>query len=68
MVAVLDEQGGALKAPELEITPVKATEQVHASGKRIDLTRLAIRADEQGRQTAEMNLEIAYLLPDEKTP
>jgi penicillin-binding protein 1B len=29
VVAVLDEQGGALKAPELEITPVKATEQVY---------------------------------------
>lgn len=42
--------------------------QLSAMGKRIDLTRLAIRADEQGRYAAELNLRLACLVPHEKTP
>ncbi len=47
---------------------IAATEHVFAAGKRIDLTRLAIRADDQGRQSVEMNLRIAHRLPDEEAP
>lgn len=38
------------------------------SEKRIDLTRLAIRADEQGRYTAELNLRLPGRSPHEKPP
>ena len=43
-------------------------DQVSATEKRIDLTRLAIRADEQGRYTAELNLRLVARSPNEKTP
>jgi len=39
-----------------------------AAEKRIDLTRLGIRADEQGRYTAELNFRLATRSPHEKTP
>ena len=38
-----------------------------STGKRIDLTRLAIRADEQGRYAVELNLRLACRRPHEKT-
>ena len=42
-------------------------EQYSAAEKRIDLTRLAIRADEQGRYAVEVNLRLACFVPNEKT-
>jgi hypothetical protein len=42
-------------------------EQFSSSGKRIDLTRLVIRADEPGRPSLEINLRVAFRSPDEKT-
>ena len=36
-----------------------ATEQLSAASKRIELTRLAVRADEQGRQAVEVHLRLA---------
>lgn len=41
-------------------------EQLSAGKKRIDLTRLAIRADEQGRHAVEFNLRLVHLAPHEK--
>lgn len=41
-------------------------ERVSASGKRIDLTRLAIRADEKGRYMVELNLRLIGRSPHEK--
>ena len=41
---------------------------VSSAEKRIDLTRLGIRADEQGRYTAELNLRLVSRSPNEKTP
>lgn len=41
-------------------------ERFSATGKRIDLTRLAIRADEQGRYTAELNLRLVCRRVHEK--
>ncbi len=43
-------------------------DQFSRSEKRIDLTRLAIRADEQGRYTAELNLRLVARSAHEKTP
>jgi hypothetical protein len=45
-----------------------ALEQFLSARKRIDLTRLAVRADEPGRTTAEVNLRVAFLVTHEKTP
>jgi hypothetical protein len=42
-------------------------EQFSSAEKRIDLTRLAIRADEQGRYAVEMNLRLACPRIHEKT-
>lgn len=42
-------------------------EQFSSAEKRIDLTRLAIRADEQGRFAVELNLRLACLRTHEKT-
>lgn len=42
-------------------------ERYSLTGKRIDLTRLAIRADEQGRYAVELNLRLACRRPHEKT-
>lgn len=42
--------------------------QFSESEKRIDLTRLGIRADEQGRYTAEFNLRLVGRSIHEKTP
>lgn len=42
-------------------------ERYSSTGKRIDLTRLAIRADEQGRYAVELNLRLASRRPHEKT-
>ena len=41
-------------------------EQFSAAEKRIDLTRVGIRADEQGRYTAELNLRLVGRTPNEK--
>jgi hypothetical protein len=38
-----------------------------SQGKQIDLTRVAIRADEEGNYSVEANLRLGYLLPHEKT-
>lgn len=43
-------------------------EQISAAEKRIDLTRLGIRADEQGRHTVEFNLRLMTRRPHAKTP
>ena len=43
-------------------------DQFSASEKRIDLTRLGIRADEQGRYTAELNFRLVSRASNEKTP
>jgi hypothetical protein len=42
-------------------------EQFSSSGKRIDLTRMVVRADEPGRPSLEINLRVASRPPDEKT-
>jgi len=42
-------------------------ERYSSTGKRIDLTRLVIRADEQGRYAVELNLRLACRRPHEKT-
>ena len=42
-------------------------EQFSSAEKRIDLTRLTIRADEQGRFAVELNLRLACLRTHEKT-
>ncbi|HEY4246102.1 MAG TPA: hypothetical protein VGM64_04545 [Lacunisphaera sp.] len=42
-------------------------DEFSSSEKRIDLTRLSIRADEQGRYTAELNLRLVGRNLDEKT-
>ena len=41
-------------------------DQFSSQGKHIDLTRLAIRADEEGNYSVEANLRLAYLLTHEK--
>jgi hypothetical protein len=46
---------------------LRLLEQFSSSGKRIDLTRLVIRADEPGRPSLEINLRVAFRSPDEKT-
>ncbi len=43
-------------------------ERFSAAGKRIDLMRLAIRADENRWQSVEANLRLAYRVTHEKTP
>lgn len=43
-------------------------EQFSTAEKRIDLTRLGIRADEQGRHTVEFNLRLMARRPHAKTP
>ena len=43
-------------------------ERFSSSGKRIDLIRLAIRADEGHWTAVELNLRVLTLLPHEKTP
>lgn len=43
-------------------------ERFSTSEKRIDLTRMGIRADEQGRYTVELNLRLVARSPHEKTP
>lgn len=43
-------------------------EEFSVATKRIDLTRLAIRADEQGRYAVEVNLRLACRVVHEKTP
>lgn len=43
-------------------------EVIPASPKRIELTRLAIRADEQGKYTVDLNLRLAVRPTDEKAP
>jgi hypothetical protein len=53
--------------PEAFTALVALLDQLSASEKRIDLTRLSIRADEQGRYTAELNLRLVGRSPDEKT-
>ena len=42
-------------------------ERYSSTGKRIDLTRLTIRADEQGRYAVELNLRLACQRTHEKT-
>jgi hypothetical protein len=42
-------------------------DQFSINEKRIDLTRLAVRADEQGRHAVEVNFRLARLVPHEKT-
>ncbi len=42
-------------------------ERYSSTGKRIDLTRVAIRADEQGRYAVELNLRLACRHAHEKT-
>lgn len=41
-------------------------DQISAANKRIDLTRLGIRADEPGKLEVELNLRVACRLPHEK--
>lgn len=43
-------------------------ERIPTSGKRIELTRLAVRADEQGKYAVELNLRLAARPTHEKTP
>jgi hypothetical protein len=43
-------------------------DRLAASGKRIDLTRMAIRADEQKWRTVELNLRLVRPASHEKTP
>ena len=43
-------------------------EQLSTAQKRIDLTRMGIRADEQGRYTVELTLRLMSRIPNEKTP
>lgn len=42
-------------------------DRISGGSKRIDLTRLGVRADEPGKLEVEMNLRIACRAPDEKT-
>jgi hypothetical protein len=49
-------------------TLLACLEQFSLSAKWIDLTRLTLRADEQGRLTAEVNLRVGCRLSHEKTP
>jgi hypothetical protein len=41
--------------------------QISLGNKRIDLTRLGVRADEPGKLEVELNLRIACRAPHEKT-
>ena len=43
-------------------------EQFSSAEKRIDLTRVAIRADDQGRYTTELNLRMACLISNANAP
>lgn len=54
--------------PEAFSGLIALLDQVSSAEKRIDLTRLWIRADEQGRYTAELNLRLVSRSPNEKTP
>lgn len=54
--------------PEAFTALVALLDDFSASEKRIDLTRLSIRADEQGRYAAELNLRLVGRTLDEKTP
>ena len=53
--------------PESFTALVALLDRYSSTGKRIDLTRLAIRADEQGRYAVELNLRMACRRPHEKT-
>jgi len=53
--------------PEAFSSLIALLDEFSASEKRIDLTRLSIRADEQGRYTAELNLRLVGRNLDEKT-
>ena len=61
---------GKLTAPAGQpgafIALVGLLDRFSLADKRLDLTRLAIRADEQGRYTAEVNLRLACNIPHEK--
>ena len=50
------------------VTLLALIEGYSTTGKRIDLTRLAIRADEQGRYAVEMNLRLVCRHTNESTP
>jgi len=54
--------------PEAFSALIALLDEFSASEKRIDLTRLSIRADEQGRYTSELNLRLVGRNLDEKTP
>lgn len=54
--------------PEAFTALVALLDEFSAAEKRIDLTRLSIRADEQGRYAAELNLRLVGRTLDEKTP
>ena len=58
----------ALGNPEAFASLLTLLDQVSASENRIDLTRLAIRADEQGRYTTELALRLVSRNSHEKTP
>ena len=60
-LAVTSAKAGSF--PEL----IALLERYSSTGKRIDLTRLAIRADEQGRYAVELNLRLACQRIHEKT-
>lgn len=54
--------------PEAFSSLLSLFEQFSESEKRIDLTRMGIRADEQGRYTVELALRLVGQSPNEKTP
>lgn len=54
--------------PEQFASLLRLLEQVAASPQRVDLTRLAVRADDAGRYALELNLRFAARVPHEKTP
>ena len=54
--------------PEAFSALIALLDEFSASEKRIDLTRLSIRADEQGRYTSELNLRLVGWNLDAKTP
>ncbi|RME68799.1 MAG: hypothetical protein D6781_10045 [Verrucomicrobia bacterium] len=53
--------------PNRVVTLSHALEKITQSNKRIDLTRLVVRADIQGRPQVEINLRIPHLLADAQT-
>ena len=55
------------KASEAFSTLLALLDQFYTAEKRIDLTRMGIRADEQGRYTVELNLRLVSRSPNEKT-